>query len=82
MSLYIGYYSEIESILEIEEPELYERKDKDCASNSLSASSQKTLFQIDQAHLTDPEMVPDLLWKQGNLYNPNSDEVGLNLFPD
>jgi hypothetical protein len=27
-------------------------------------------------------MVTDLLWKQGNLYNPQSDEVSLNLFPN
>jgi hypothetical protein len=27
-------------------------------------------------------MVPDLLWKQGNLYNPKSDEVSLNLSPN
>jgi len=30
----------------------------------------------------DPDMVPDLLWKQENLYNPKSDEVSLNLFPN
>jgi len=30
----------------------------------------------------DPDMVPDLFWKQGNLYNPKSDQVGLNLFPN
>ena len=31
----------------------------------------------------DPDIVPpDLLWKQGNLYNPKSDEVSLNLFPN
>ena len=30
----------------------------------------------------EPDMVLGLLWKQGNLCNPNSDEVGLNLFPD
>jgi hypothetical protein len=28
------------------------------------------------------DMVPDLLWKKGNLYNPKSDEVSLNLFPN
>jgi len=80
-SLYIGHYSEIESILEIEEPELYERKDRDTISNSLP-SSLETLFQIERAHLLDPDMVPDLLWKQGNLYNPKSDEDSLNLFPN
>ena len=72
----------IESILEIEEPESYERKDKDSTSNSLRSSSQETLFQIEKAHLMDPDMVPDLFWKQGNLYNPKSDQVGLNLFPN
>jgi hypothetical protein len=80
-SLYIGRYSEIESILEIEEPELYEGKDKNSIPNSLLSSS-KTLFQIERAHLMDPDMVSDLLWKQGNLYNPKSDEVSLNLFPN
>jgi hypothetical protein len=49
-SLYIGHDSEIESILEIEETELYERKDKDSISNSL-LSSWETLFQIERAHL-------------------------------
>jgi hypothetical protein len=63
---YIGLYSEIESILEIEEPKLYERKDQDSTSTSLSSSSLETLFQIERAHLMDPDMVPDLLWKQGN----------------
>jgi hypothetical protein len=65
----------------IKKPELYERKDKYSTSNSLSSSSQ-TLFQIERAHLMDPDMVPDLLWKQGNLYNPKSDEVSLNLLPN
>jgi len=60
----IGHYSEIESILEIEEPELYERKDKDSTSNSLSSFLQETLFQIEKARSMDPDMVPDLLWKQ------------------
>jgi hypothetical protein len=78
--LYIGHYSGIESILEIEEPELYERKDKDSISNSLSSS--ETLLQIERAHLMDPDMVPDFLWKQGNLYNPKSDEISANLFPN
>ena len=27
-------------------------------------------------------MVLGLPWKQGNLFNPDPDEVGLNLFPD
>ena len=82
-SFYSGHYSEVESILEIEEPELYERKDKDSTSSSLlSSSSSETLFQIERAHLMDPDMVPDLLWKQGNLYSPKSDEVVLNLFPN
>ena len=69
-SFCIGHYFEIESILEIEEPESYKRKDKDSTSNSLSSSSQETLFQIEKAHLMDPDMVPDLLWKPGNVYNP------------
>jgi hypothetical protein len=69
-ALYIGHYSEIESILEKEEPELNERKDKDSNSNSLLSSS-KILFQIERAHLMNADMVPDLLWKQGNLYNLN-----------
>jgi len=30
----------------------------------------------------DLAMVPDLLWKQGNLYNPKSDEVPLILCPN
>jgi hypothetical protein len=30
----------------------------------------------------DPDMVPDLLWKQGNLCNPKPDEDNLNLFPN
>jgi hypothetical protein len=30
----------------------------------------------------DPDMVPDLLWKPGNLYNSKSDEVYLNLLPN
>ena len=49
-SLYIGHYSEIESVLEIKEPELHERKDKHSISNSLLSSSE-TLFQIERAHL-------------------------------
>jgi hypothetical protein len=60
-SLYCAHYSEIESILEIEEPQLYDRKDKDSNSNSLLSSSD-TLFQIKRAHLMDADMVPDLLW--------------------
>ena len=70
----------IESILEIEEPESYERKDKDSTSNSLRSSSQETLFQIEKAQLMDPDMILDLLWKQGNL--PKSNEIGLNLLPN
>ena len=80
-SFYIGHYSEIDRNFEREEPELYNRKDKSSTSNSLS-SSQETLLQIEKAHLMDPGMVPDLLWKQGNLYNPQSDEVSLILFPN
>jgi hypothetical protein len=80
-SFYIGHYSEIESILEIEKPELYERRDKDSTSNSLPSSSE-TLFQIEKSHLMDPDMIPDLFWKQGNLCNPKSDEISLNLFPN
>jgi len=68
--------------LEIEEPELHERKDKDSASNFLSSSSHETLFQSEKAHLMHPDMVPDLLWKHGNLYNSKSDEVSLNLYPN
>jgi len=30
----------------------------------------------------DPDIVPDFLWKQGNLYNPKSDEISANLFPN
>jgi hypothetical protein len=67
--------------LEIEEPELYERKDKDSISNSLLSSSE-TLFHIERAHLMDPDVVPDLFWKQRNLHNPKSDEVTLNVFPN
>ena len=48
----------------------------------LPSSSRETLFQMEKAHLMDPDIVPDLLWKQGNLYNPKSDEVSLNLFPN
>ena len=29
-----------------------------------------------------PAMVPNLLWKQGNLYNPKSDEINVNPFPN
>jgi hypothetical protein len=47
-SFYIGQYSDIECFLEIEDLELYERKDKDSTSNSLSSSSQYTLFQIEK----------------------------------
>jgi hypothetical protein len=47
-SFYIGHYCGIESILEKEEPEQYERKDKECTSNPLSSSSQDTLFQIER----------------------------------
>ena len=64
----------------IEKPKLYEGKDKDSNSHP-SWSCKETLVQIEEAHLMDPDMVPDLLWKQGNLYNPKSDEVSLNLFP-
>jgi len=81
-SLYIGHYSEIESILEIQEPGLYKRKDKDFISNSLLSSSSETLFQMERAHWMDPDMVPALLWKPGNLYNPKSDEVSLNVLPN
>jgi len=30
----------------------------------------------------DPDMIPDLLWKQGNLYNPKLDKVRLNSSPN
>jgi hypothetical protein len=46
--------------LEIEDPELFESKDKDFISNSLSSSPQDACFQIEKAHLMDPDMVPDL----------------------
>jgi hypothetical protein len=36
----------------------------------LPSSSRETLFQMEKAHLMDPDIVPDLLWKQGNLCNP------------
>jgi len=81
-SFYIGHYSEIESILDIEEHELYKTKEKDSSSNSFSSSTQETDFQIEKPDLMDPDMVADLLWKQGNLDNPKSDEVSLNLFPN
>jgi hypothetical protein len=80
LSFYTGHYSEIESTLEKEEPELCEAKDKDSTSNP--SSSQETLSPISKAHVMDPDMVPDLLWKRGNIDNPKSDQVRLNCFPN
>jgi len=45
-SFYIGQYFVIESILEIEEPELYEREDKDSTSNSLSFSFRRIFSRL------------------------------------
>jgi hypothetical protein len=45
-------------MFEIDEPDLYQRKDNDCSSNS---PSKEIRCRTEKAHLVDANMVPDVL---------------------